>query len=126
MNSDEFGKVITPPGPGNNWNDGTEHSARQLKQGKMIVELIPEGFILLDRELATGYHPALYAKLKGIPQGELEEQLAAIAGYCGIVVDGTYTIQERSNLAAMCSGRLQVLRDIRGSEPPSQSIIALS
>lgn len=123
MNSDEFGKVITPAGPGNNWNDGTEHSARQFKQGKLFVEMIPEGFILLNKELATGYHPALYAKLKGIPAGELEEQLATIAAYCGIVVDGTYTIQQRSELAAMCSGRLQVLRDVRGSEPPASVII---
>jgi hypothetical protein len=123
MSNEQIPSVLVPAGPGNNWNDGTEHSARTFQQGKMIVELIPEGFILLDRELATGYHPALYAKLKGIPAGELEEQLATIAAYCGIVVEGVYTIQQRSELAAMCSGRLQVLRDIRGSEPPASVII---
>ena len=100
------------PTAANGWNDGTEHSARRDKVGKFLIEYLPEGYILLNKELATGFHPKLYEVLGKIPVNELDERLSAIALYCGVILDGFYTIQERSVLAATLAGRLEILRDI--------------
>ena len=111
------------PTAANGWDDGTEHSARRFQHGKVTVELMPEGYILLGKEIATGYHPIIEKRLAGIPPSELDERLLVIATYCGVVVDGFYTIQERSNLCAILAGRLKVLRDITKGEPPQNIIM---
>ena len=116
------------PTAANNWNDGTEHSVRTYKAGKFIVEEMPEGYILLGREIATGYHPALEKILMRIPIAELDERLLAICTYCDIIVDGYYTIQERSILCATLSGRLFNLRDLTkgASDGGVQKIIGMA
>ena len=100
------------PVEGNSWDDGTEHSVRILTAGKFKVEIMPEGYILLQKELSTPYHPKLQRILNLIPITEVDERLIACATYVGIALDGTYTIQERSTLAAMISGRLEMLREL--------------
>ena len=121
---------MTPkiPTAANNWDDGTEHSVRVTKVGKFIIEEMPEGYILLGREIATGYHPALERILMRIPSAELDTRLLAICTYCDIVVDGYYTIQERSILCALLSGRLFNLRDFTKGERNGgiEGIIALN
>ena len=116
------------PTDANNYNDGTEHSVRQFTSGKYTVELMPEGYVLLGQEIATGYHPALETILMRIPIAELDERLLAICGYCSVIVDGVYTIQERSILCANLSGRLFHLRDLtKGSRDKGiEGIIALN
>jgi len=111
---------VTPkiPTPANGFDDGTEHSVRREKIGKFVVETFPEGYILLNRELATGYHPVLEASLATSPVDETDEKLLKCATYVGIVLDGTYTIQDRSQLCATIAGRLENLRDLtKGSGP---------
>ena len=109
MSSESSTKI---PTAANGWDDGTDNSARIFKQGKFIVELLPEGYVLLNKELMLGFHPKLSLILVNIPLNEIDERLAAVAVYVGIAVNDAYTIQERSKLAAMCAGRLQAMREI--------------
>lgn len=96
----------------------SDHEIRKFMQGKYQVELFPEGYILLNRELATGYHPALEALLAPQPADEVDVRLSIIAHYLGIVLDGTYTLEARSELCAIMSGRLELIREY----PLAQSI----
>lgn len=90
-----------------------------FKQGKYTVEMLPDGYIALNKELSTGYHPKLEALLSQHPPHETDIRLSQIAVYCGIVLDGTYTLEERNHLCAVLAGRLEVLREI----VPAQTII---
>lgn len=96
----------------------SDHEIRKFIQGKFTVEFFPEGYILLNRELATGYHPALEILLSGLPTDEVDLRLSVIAHYLGIILDGAYTLEARSELCAIMSGRLEVIREY----PLAQSI----
>lgn len=85
------------------------------------IEFFPEGVILLNRELATGLHPKLEARLANHPADETEIRLAEIASYCGVVVNGVYEPDQIAELCAILSGRLEVLREI----PVAQKILPL-
>jgi hypothetical protein len=88
----------------------------------MKIEMFPEGVILLNRELATGLHPALERLLERFPPDETELRLAQIAQYCSIVIDGVYGPEQIAELCAILSGRLEVLREI----PIAQKILPLN
>jgi len=90
-----------------------------FKQGKYTIEMFPDGYVALNKELATGYHPKLEALLAQHPATETDIRLSQIAVYCGVVLDGTYTLEERNQLCAILAGRLEVLREII----PAQTII---
>lgn len=95
------------------------HEDNQLKfdkRGRYTLEYFPEGFITLQRELATGLHPKLIKLLQNHPQGEIDTIIAEIATYCQVVLNGTYTLEERANLCAVLAGRLEVLREIPRDE----------
>lgn len=85
----------------------------------MIIEMFPEGYIALNAELATGFHPKLEAMLLRYPVDEVDLKLAHIATYCAIVLNGTYTLEERDKLCHILVGRLTVLREF----VPAQVII---
>lgn len=89
-----------------------DHDVKSWMLGKFTVEMFPEGYIALNKELATGYHPKLESNLNNYPVDEIDIRLATIATYCGIVMDGMYTIQSRSELCAILAGRLELLRDL--------------
>lgn len=78
----------------------------------MKHEYFPEGVILLNKELASGYHPKLERLLANHPVNELEIRLAEIASYCSVALDGTYGPEQIEELCAILSGRLMVLREI--------------
>ena len=78
----------------------------------MIHEMFPEGYIALNKELASGYHPTLAAKLSKHGADEVDIRLAEIAMHCSVVLDGTYTLEERDHLCAILAGRLEVLREL--------------
>jgi hypothetical protein len=81
--------------------------------GKITFEMFPEGYIALNKELATGLHTKLYALLANNPRADdVDVRLAEIASYCSVLLDGTYTIAERDKLCYILTGRLEVLRDI--------------
>lgn len=85
------------------------------------IEMFPEGYIALNAELATGYHPKLGILLERQPVDEVDIKLAIIAHYCAILLDGTYTLEERDKLCHILVGRLQVLREFI----PAQEIRAI-
>lgn len=86
--------------------------------GKIRFEFFPEGFIALNKELATGLHPKLEELLSQQPVNEVDIRLAQIATYCSVVLDGSYSLAERDKLCFILAGRLEVLREL-----PSPQII---
>ena len=77
----------------------------------LVIEMFPEGYQALSKELATGLHPKLEKLLAKHPVDEIDVKLAEIAGYVGVLLDGTYTIEERDKLCYILAGRLEVLRE---------------
>jgi hypothetical protein len=75
--------------------------------------MLPEGYIALNKELATGLHPKLEKIFREaeLPIEDVDMRLSLISGYCGIVLDGTYTVEERDKLCFLLAGRLEVLRE---------------
>ena len=97
----------------------TEYGSQQKwTNGKVTFEFFPEGYIALNKELATGLHPKLEVLLTAQPVDEVDIRLAAISTYCGIALDGEYTVGERDKLCFILAGRLETLRDI-----PSAKIV---
>lgn len=86
--------------------------------GKVRFELFPEGYIALNKELATGLHPKLEKLLANHPADETDIKLAEIANYCLIALDATYTLAERDKLCFILAGRLEALREL-----PSPQVI---
>lgn len=75
--------------------------------GKVILEFFPEEYIALQRELATGLHPELETRIARISADEIDFKLAAIAQYCDVVLDGTYTLEERMKLCTILTKKLE-------------------
>lgn len=86
--------------------------------GKIRFEMFPEGYIALNKELATGLHPKLEKLLEKHPLDETDIKLAEIAAYCSVALDATYTLGERDKLCFILAGRLEALREL-----PSPSIV---
>lgn len=84
----------------------------------MIIEMFPDGYIALNQELASGFHPKLEAELGQYQVDDVDLKLARIASYCAILLDGTYTLEERDKLCHILVGRLLVLREF----VPAQTI----
>lgn len=55
----------------------------------MHIEMWPEEIIALNKELATGYHPELEDRLRGMD--DFVERFGTIAAYCDVALDGVYT-----------------------------------
>lgn len=87
--------------------------------GKYKFEMFPEGYIALNKELASGLHPKLEKLLANHPADDVDVKLAEIASYCQVILDGTYTIEERDKLCFILAGRLEVLREI----PDAKNVI---
>lgn len=85
----------------------------------MIIEFFPEGYIALNKELACGMHEGLCKKLNNHAVDDIDVKLAEIASHCSVVLDGTYTLEEREKLCFILAGRLEVLREIA----PPQTIL---
>lgn len=83
---------------------------KTIKNGKYVLEFFPDGFVALQKELATGLHPILEKKLANHPAEEVDIKLAEIASHCSVVLEGTYTLAERDKLCHVLVGRLQLLR----------------
>ena len=90
---------------------------KSWSNGKIRFEMFPEGFIALQKELATGLHPRLEKLLANHPADETDIKLSEIAAYCSVALDGTYTIAERDKLCFVLAGRLEVLREMPSNSP---------
>lgn len=90
----------------------TEYGKQEKwSNGKVTFEMFPEGYIALNKELATGLHPKLEEHLRQFPADEVDIRLARIAAYCEVMLDATYTIEERDRLCFVLAGRLEALRE---------------
>ena len=90
----------------------TKYGSQEVwTNGKVTFEMFPEGYIALNRELATGLHPKLYTQLNKQDVNEVDIRLAVIASYCGVLLDGTYTLGERDKLCFILAGRLEAMRE---------------
>ena len=98
--------------PPNYFDPANPKLASMQTAGGVTLEFFPPGHIALSRELATGHHPKLAASLNRFLPEEIELKIAEVAMYCGIVLDGTYTLEERDKLCSILTGRLQVLREV--------------
>ena len=106
----------TPDNPDQELYDAlpqTEYGKQETwSNGKFTFEMLPEGYISLNRELATGLHPKLEKLLANHPDAnDVDVRLAEICNYCSIALDGTYTLAERDKLCFILAGRLEVLRE---------------
>ena len=79
-----------------------------IKQGKMILDMFPQEFVELNKEVSL--HPALMIYLAAKPQLDFYEKVAEIATYCGILVDGKYS---REQLSVICAALVKDLRERR-------------
>ena len=61
-------------------------------------------------------HKELERKLANHGAAETELKLAEIAMHCSVVLNGTYTLEEREHLCYVLAGRLEVLREIPTGE----------
>lgn len=79
----------------------------------MIFEMYPEEYILLQRELATDYHPQLQAILRknGGGADDVDLKLAQIAAYCEVMLDGIYTLEDRIKLCRVLWEKLLLKRN---------------
>jgi hypothetical protein len=84
--------------------------------GKTRFEMFPEGYIALNKELATGLHPKLEKLLANHPADETDVKLAEIAAYCSVALDATYTLADRDRLCFILAGRLEALRELPSAE----------
>lgn len=87
----------------------------------MIHELFPTEYVELQKELMTGFHPKLESILAAHAVDDIDMKLAQIASYCGIVLDGTYTLEDRIKLCRILRERLILLR-----ENPNKGIILIN
>jgi hypothetical protein len=92
----------------------TQYGTQQSwSNGKYRFEMLPEGYIALNKELATGLHPKLEASFvrTELPIEDVDMRLSLICAYCGVLLDGTYTLEERDKLCFVLAGRLEALRE---------------
>lgn len=100
--------------PEQNPNEATDNYGHMpnYSNGKYRIEFFPDGYIALNRELATGLHPKLEKLLEKHPADEVDIKLAEIALYCSVALDATYTLAERDKLCFILAGRLETLREL--------------
>lgn len=83
----------------------------QINHPKILI--FPEPFIQLFRE--AEHHPKLVQYLSKYPPGlesRLEEKIAEISAYCGIILDGVYTQPELEKLADILYNKLKRKRTL--------------
>lgn len=91
----------------------TEYGKQETwSNGKYKFEMFPEGYIALNKELATGLHPKLEKLLANHPADDVDVKLSEIALYCAVVLDATYTLAERDKLCFILAGRLEAMREM--------------
>lgn len=86
----------------------------------MYYELFPLEYRLLQEELMTGYHPRLEVILSAHAAEDIDMKLAQIAAYCGVGLDGVFTLEERIKLCAMF---LAILKEKR--ENPNTDVLVV-
>ena len=79
--------------------------------GKYILEIFPDEYLALNKELVEQRHPKLQAILAGYPADEIDVKIAQIAAYCEVMLDGDYDLAARRQLCDILLKRLIELRE---------------
>lgn len=82
-----------------------------VTNGKMVFEFYNPIFFQLQEE--TAHHPELRMNLAMHAGDKLEERLAEIAAYCGVLLDGYYT---PDRLVVVADELLKLLKSKRTGE----------
>lgn len=90
----------------------------QMPDKRMVYEFFPDEWIQLNAELCSGLHPKLEQILSRINVEDIDMKLAHIASYCEVILDGDYTLEERSKLCEILRKKL-----IEKRERPDKIII---
>jgi hypothetical protein len=82
----------------------------------IVYEIFPDEYIQLNRELSSGLHPKLEKLFEelNLSPNEIDLRIMHIAAYCGLEVDGTYTLIQRM---AICNLLTDMLKDKREMRP---------
>lgn len=70
------------------------------------IVMYPEAAIAVDTEIHQN-HPELLKLLSKYPSRHLESKVAAIAAYCGLALDGTFTEKDLEKLFQMLYDKLK-------------------
>lgn len=70
----------------------------------------PESVIALNRELASGMHPALMRKIAESECTTAADRLAVVATYCEVILDGWYSGEDLEKLSHILYEKLQPKR----------------
>ena len=82
-------------------------------EGHHLVDMWSENRIRLQREITK--HPKLLAELvnegiRTLEEHKWPEVVTVAAGYCGIAMEGWYSVQDFENLEIIVHDRLRLLR----------------
>ena len=77
----------------------------------MKFEMFPEEYVALNRELASGLHPRLTPILAKTHPDDIDMRIAHTASYCSVMLDGTYTLEDRIKLCHILTEKLVLLRE---------------
>lgn len=80
------------------------------------IKFLPEGLIALNKELSTGFHPALESLLERHPATEWEVRFAHIAAYCEIILDDIYHQEDFDRLGHILVERLVKKRTLPNAQ----------
>lgn len=93
------------------YNKTLKDNFELTSNGKYTLEMFPQEYIDLNREIATGNHPKLHAILASCSAEDIDLKLAHIASYCQVVMDGDYTLESRMKLCKILKDKLILLRE---------------
>ena len=88
---------------------------------RQILEFFPHEYLVLQKEVFSEYHPRLHSILQQINAEDLDMKLAHIASYCEVVLDGSYTLEDRIKLCVILTEKLMLKREV----PEAQVILPL-
>lgn len=80
------------------------------------IKFLPPGMIALNRELATGFHPKLEARLANHPVQEWEIKFAECATYLGMLLDDIYVQEDFNRLGFIMVEKLIPMREMPNTE----------
>jgi hypothetical protein len=102
--------------------DESTEAPALTKPRKIILEFFPHEYLVLDKELRSGFHPKLEAILARFPPEEIDMKLAQTSAYCQVVLDADYTLDHRRKLCLILAEKLMDMREM----PAPQVILPLT
>lgn len=76
----------------------------------MYYDMFPEELTTLMQEIANPEHKPLHELLASIRTADVYEQLAHVAAYCSVILDGLYTPDDLLGLYKLLTKKLYEMR----------------